>query len=511
MRGGAARRRRWAAMVLAAVAASVLLLLTGSSQHPPWAEQALQWVAARDGAAHRSVAELVRFDSPRSVLLLCCNQRGPIRGRTAVDDFLTASFGDTLEEGTMGRSFVDVSGVVVEYRFPGDELDRPSGGGPPARRDEAQASEVDGDGDVTQTVHAASLQYLRSRVYDGRLWYGDDLLSARPLVDRYLAAWSGRDPAAVGALYADDATVLDSVLGVRLRGRAAIASWAAGHGGAPLRLDSVPGGGGPALYGYWGDYESHLHAYVAYAGDEGAGCPGGVLARLRIEDGRIVSERRYHDVASLRRCVDTDRLPDGWWAHARIPAPPQDQVTGSVATAGRLVELHNGTPQAEELVRWAMARFPDAGLEAPQVAFVAFGAEAHPQECTGGTWGLATQSDASAHVFLCLTVEQAATTFQRSVLLHELAHAWTWQNIDTSLRQQFVARMRLPAWDGGAVPWSRRGIEQAADVLAWGLSGDAPPAEELAGHGCADLTAMFRLLTGTAPLQPACPPVRRPG
>ncbi|HET9631465.1 MAG TPA: hypothetical protein VFP73_03655 [Terrabacter sp.] len=504
---GARRRRRWAAAVLAAVAASSLVLVAGSTEAPPWAEQAVEWMAARDLAAHRSVAELVRFDSPRTVHLLCCNQGEPIKGREALADFLSMAFGESLEEGTMGRSYVDVSGAVVEYRFPADPVERSSGGTPPAEPDEAQVSEIAGDGGVTQTVHATSLQFLESPVYDGRAWYGGDLRAARPVIDRYLSAWSRRDAAAVGGLYAEDATLLDSLLGVRLKGRSVIASYDAAHGGARLRPSPVPAGGGPAVYAYWSGYQSHLNVFLAYTGDDGNGCPGGAVARLQIERGRIVAERRYHDVASMRRCVNRAQLPDGWWTHAAIPPPAQDQVTGTVTAAGRQVEVHNGTAGAEELVRWAMARFPAARLGAPRVAFVAFGRDAHPEQCSGGTWGMAVEPGSSARVYLCLRVDRTTTAFQRSVALHELAHAWMWQNLDEEVQRQFVTRVGLPGWDAPAIPWEKRGIEQAADVIAWGLGDDPLRAQELSTRSCAELTAMFRLLTGAAPLQPSCPPL----
>jgi hypothetical protein len=495
--------------VLGAIAATSVALLTGSGTGRPWAENAVQWIAARDRASHRSVAELLMFEAADSVHLLCCNQVGPIQGRAAVAGFVAGTF-SSIEKGVTGRSYIDVSGAVVEYRLtPGSDGDRPPGWGDRLGPDELLVSEHAADGAATRTVHGASLQFLTAPVYDARTWFGEDLAASRGLVDRYLSAWSGRDGRAVGALYGENATLLDSVLGVRRIGRDAIGSFAAEHGGAPLRLDAIPGGGGPALYGYWPEYRGPLTAYLTYTGDDGTGCPGGVTAQLQIEKGRIVAERRYHDVASMRSCVSASELPDGWWTHAVLPAPVEDRVTGTVTVAGRRVEVHNGTEAADDLVRWAMGRFPTAHLGMPDVASVAFDEHAHPVECSSDRWGLARPQGRSSSIYLCDTVEGAAATpFQRSMMLHELAHAWMWQNLDEPTREQFLARMQLRAWDAPGVPWETRGMEQAADVIAWGLAEAPLQGRELADRSCAELTQAFELLTGAAPLHLPCPPRR---
>lgn len=448
------------------------------------------------------------FESADSVHLLCCNQMGPM-GRDVNANFVAANFGDTIDEQTMGRAYTDVSGSVVEYRFAaGPDEDRPAGGGDPVGYDEVQVSEHAADGSATRTIHAAALQILEAVDGDGLGgpgYFALDLAAASRITDRYLSAWSGRDGAAVGELYAEQATVLDSLLGVRLTGRDAIGAYAAEHGGARLREDSIPNGGGPALYGYWAGFQGPLTAYLSYVGDDGNQCPGGVTTELRIEQGQIVAERRYHDVASMRRCLDTTQLPDGWWTNAVIPPPIEDRVTGTVTTAGQRIEVHNGSGQANDLVRWAMARFATAKLSAPTISSIAFSEQAHRDQCSSGRWGVALDDGSSSRIYLCSAVEGTVTPFERQMLLHELAHAWIWQHLDESAKQSFVARLHLPSWDGVDVPWDRRGIEHAADVIAWGLS-DTPFERSLtAKYSCADLAQSFQVLTGAAPLQPPCP------
>jgi hypothetical protein len=488
---------------LAVLAAATLGKLSGSGQQGEWGERALQWMTARDHAAHRSVAELVMFKSFDTVDVLCCGQGGPPRGRVDDAGWLASRFGDALEEQTMGRSYVDVSGDVVEYGFQaGLHDDLPARGGEPVDANELQVSQHDASGAVAEMLHPMSLKPLQSLGGDARQWFGEDLGAQRSLASRYLSAWSGRDGAAVSGLYAPNATVLDSLLGARLTGRDAIGSYAVQHGGARLRLDEIPDDGGPALYGFWREYGSPVTMYLTYTGDDGSGCPGGVAAALQIEHGQIVAERRYHDVTSMRRCFNTEQLPDGWWTHAVIPAPIQDKVTATVTAAGRRVEIHNGTPGAEDLVRWAMERFPAADLPAPQLAFVAVSEDVHRDQCAGDRWGLALPGASSASIYLCFTVEGAPTPFQREMTLHELAHAWMWQNLTGTTRQQFLAQMHLATWDAGGTPWEKRGIEYAADVIAWGLA-DGPITSRLtAGRSCTELTEAFRILTQATPLQP---------
>lgn len=472
--------------------------------------QAIQWIEARDRAAHRSVRELAMFEALETVHLACCNQVPPIRGRDVNAAFLSSEFGAAIEEETMGRSYIDVDGAVVEYLFRDPSRNyvyRPPRRGEALGPDELQVSENAPDGAATRTIHAMALQFLESDAghYGGHGHYGDDLRAIQGLIDRYLSAWSGRDGRAVAGLYADNATMLDSLLGVRLTGRDAIGSYAAEHGGVQLRQDFVPRGGGPALYGYWSQ-RGELTAYLTYVGDDGNGCPGAVTTQLLLARGRIFAERRYHDVASMRRCVDARELPDGWWTHAVIPDPGVDRLTGTVTVEGQRIEIHNATPEAKDLVRWAITRFPAAHLAAPRVLSIAFTEEAHRAQCAGDLRGLALVVGQSSRIYLCYVDDGTAPPFARELILHELGHAWMWQNLTASTQQNVLARLQLPTWDGTVVPREKRGIEQAADLIVWGLTTEPPKGGLLGGRSCTFLAEAFHVLTGAAPLQPACPP-----
>lgn len=448
------------------------------------------------------------FETPDSVHLVCCNQLPPVRGRAEYAVLLASTFGDVLNEESMQHSYIDAEGAVVEYLFRTDYLYTydPPGGGEPLGPDELQISENAADGAAKQTIHAMALAFLESWVGQYKPENGRELRAAQPLMDRYLAAWSGRDGRAVGELYSPNATLTDSLLGVRLNGRRAIGSFAAEHGGVRLQQGSIPRGGGPAIYGFWRD-PGHLTAYLTYVGDDGKQCPGSVTAQLQIEAGQIVAERRYHDVASMRRCVDNAVLPDGWWTHAVIPDATVDQLTGTVTVAGQRIEVHNGPPEANDLVRWGISRFPAARLTAPTVASVAFSEEAHQAQCAGDLRGLALKAGPSSRIYLCYAEDGTSPPFARELLLHELAHVWMWENLDQPTQQRFIDRFDLPTWDVTDVPRDKRGIEQAADVIAWGLADEPSRNSLLANRSCADRAEAFKLLTNAAPLQPPCPSV----
>lgn len=484
------------AAVLGVIAVLTLALLSRGAQDGAWGDHALDWLQARDVAAHRSVAELVLFESPDAWDVPCCYQSRPLHGRAEDAEVLAPLLGEPPNGGTAGRSYVDTTGSVVEYRLPAVAHD--------VTPDELLVSEHAADGAATLMTHPRSLQFLQDPRFFGIQGFGRELAGAKDLADHYLAAWSGRDNHALSSLYAPDATLTDSLLGVRLTGREAIGAYGVETAGARLLQDRIRRDGGPALYGFWREPDSPLVAYLSYTGDDGTHCPGGVTAQLQIAHGRIVAERRFHDVASMRRCVNTAQLPDGWWSHAAIPTLPQDRVTGTIAVAGRRVEVHNGTPGAEELVRLALTRFPAARLAAPDIAAVAFDEEIHRQQCSTQRWGLTLSAGSSSRIYLCFTVPGAPTPFQLQLVLHELAHAWMWENLTGATRQEFLALVHLPTWDARDLPWDRRGVEHAADLIAWGISDSPVDSELLAGDSCIQLTAAFRLLTHASPL-PQCP------
>jgi hypothetical protein len=84
-------------------------------------------------------------------------------------------------------------------------------------------------------------------------------------------------------------------------------------------------------------------------------------------------------------------------------------------------------------------------------------------------------------------------------MLHELAHVWIDQNVDIESRERFMAHTGATAWDDPAVPWHARGVEQAAETLAWGLMSEPTAAQACPESVCLRRAAGFATLTGRTP------------
>lgn len=102
------------------------------------------------------------------------------------------------------------------------------------------------------------------------------------------------------------------------------------------------------------------------------------------------------------------------------------------------------------------------------------------------------------------TCEDAACTQWRPVaghtLLHEYAHAWMRDNLDEDTRQEFLQFSGLARWDDDNDDWADKGMEQAANAIAYGLLEEP----RYRGATCEQSLAGYRLLTGQEPLT-SCP------
>jgi hypothetical protein len=200
------------------------------------------------------------------------------------------------------------------------------------------------------------------------------------IANDYLAAWAGPDAAALEALYTEQAQLRDSLAGLQLVGRDRLAEAAAaapqGGGLAGATLRDIPEAGGPALYingpqSRRPDQIDRLVLLLDVPGDED--CPGQVGVVLWLDaDQRIIREERFHRVDAWRRCADQDQLTSGWWDSVITPNPRAFTRTGEVIVNGQRVALWSGTPQREQLLRWALQQFSDAGLPPPIPTSVTF-------------------------------------------------------------------------------------------------------------------------------------------
>lgn len=114
------------------------------------------------------------------------------------------------------------------------------------------------------------------------------------------------------------------------------------------------------------------------------------------------------------------------------------------------------TAEQVELFTSAVAAFEAAGLELPPLVVVfdldGEGCKGHPGLFTSGT---------PARIELC--------TEMRHVVLHELAHAWEWHNLDDAVRGDFVEDHGLATWNSRDHEWADRGVEVFADTVAIGM------------------------------------------
>jgi hypothetical protein len=87
----------------------------------------------------------------------------------------------------------------------------------------------------------------------------------------------------------------------------------------------------------------------------------------------------------------------------------------------------------------------------------------------------------------------------RAGMLHELGHAWLIDHADPATRDALLRLSGREAWSDDVVPWADRGVEYAAEVIAWGLSDEALALSHLGSPPCEQVQASFVLLTGVDP------------
>jgi hypothetical protein len=462
----------------------------GASSPAPWAEEAVEWFEAWDEAARLGIPNLLRFVAPDVV------HEDLVVGRADYGSHRQREHNGSIDTAPTASVYLDVDGALVERR-----------------------------------ERSHSLGDLRSVEFDrGVITREDELdvvwpadpgdLDVLALADAYLRAWSSSDPGAIEALYSPSAELKDSLLRLEVSGPDAIVYDAQGSRSRGVSFrgrDPDPmGGERPGAFVRWlpgpGGPGQDAEVFIRYIADDGSGCPGDAAVALRVSSGLIVDERRYHEIESVRRCWDTDRLTSGWWTGLEQPAPYEDVVTGTVRVGGQRVEIHNGAAALERLALWAMGRFETAGLPAPSVASITFDEDTTAPQCTADRRGLSVDLGESAHVFVCTGEERACegtacTAFvanARLLVLHELAHAWMFREVDETTQRAFMEHMGVAAWSSADVIWYDRGVEQAAQVLAWGLMDESIRPGRLGDRPCEQLVESFRILTGEHPPRDAC-------
>lgn len=153
--------------------------------------------------------------------------------------------------------------------------------------------------------------------------------------------------------------------------------------------------------------------------------------------------------------------------------------------------IHADTPEEADLARWAIGRFRQAGLILPELDLYF---RSRNEGCQGNL-GLHTKLISTHSIEICTPTK----TRQPAVVLHELGHAWTTENLTIEKQEGFLAMRNLESWRTGS-DWAEMGNEHAAEIIAWGLNVECRPPGRIGNHDQASLTAAFEYLTGTAPL-----------
>lgn len=225
-------------------------------------------------------------------------------------------------------------------------------------------------------------------------------------------------------------------------------------------------------------------------------------------DGEILRTLTFFDPDGWNRLVEAGEVvpPSGWYSEVRLPDPIDTTEAEEILLEdGSVVAVYGASTASIDLVEWALQRFEMAGMPVPRVAAVHFESERTCLEGMG--WARAEVSDPEIRICLeedQLTSAEGATRAGVVTVLHELAHVWTAQHVDDAVRTQFLAVRGLGVWSDHSVPWSDRGSEHAAEILAWGLADDHYDVVRLGGPDCGQLQQGFGLLTGVAPLHD-CP------
>jgi hypothetical protein len=458
-----------------------------------WGETALAWVGALEEAAMNGTDHLEPF---LAADLVWEDRVGAefIQGRDSwMDAYLTGDLHSIFLPMGAATYFVSADEVVgqrvVEYDVPISWLDR---------------MEIGPDG-MHHWVRAGSIE--AGRHYEPwRL----DFDTYDDVADKYVALWNGSDDLDAGSLYESDAVISDSVLGDSVAGLSAIeqtletGSWPSiGN----ISIADLLDGGGRAVHiaASDEDWMGPEELGLMIEADDGSGCPGSMVVILGLDGELVSSEQRYHNIESVRRCEEPAMLLPGWWDEIEVPAPMVVELTGTVSFGDMEIDVFNGTEAMHAFLEWGLERFEIAGLEVPQVDSVTF-LEASAYCYNLG--GEAASTDQGATVILCRTADDICVDEpcrqwrdrDRQLWLHELAHPWLEAHTDDSIRADYLELVGLQRWSDPQDPWEERGVEIAAETIAYGLMDepierhpefDADRAERFDG---------FRILTGSDPI-----------
>jgi hypothetical protein len=232
------------------------------------------------------------------------------------------------------------------------------------------------------------------------------------------------------------------------------------------------------------------------AGTAGS-CPGARMVASTYDGRGRVGRRVLTAAADAERCGG---LTTGWWTRG-LPAALPDRVSGTVSTTAGPIALRHAPSSLRHLVLEELARFDSAGLEPPVTPAIAF--DPYDERCAqaAGWFDLATH-----RILICDDADSICTDGRcwgepslRRVLRHELAHAWVETYAAAAARQSFLRTVGATEWEDPQQTATLRGIEWAAETVAWGVARDGSSTPPSLRHpDCAVLALAYLSLTGHA-------------
>lgn len=174
---------------------------------------------------------------------------------------------------------------------------------------------------------------------------------------------------------------------------------------------------------------------------------------------------------------------------------PANRAAGSVEPPRITLQNRTTNAQPVEILDWSVARYDEAGLRLPDIDVTFHSWEPSMADCAshGGFW---TVDQEGHYIDVCAV----GVPSRRRMLLHEFAHAWTHENLTDMERAAFVDERGLESWNGPETDWELRGVEQAAEIVTWGLYMYCDPQHMISDESHHSLTAAFQFLTGVTPV-----------
>jgi hypothetical protein len=171
-----------------------------------------------------------------------------------------------------------------------------------------------------------------------------------------------------------------------------------------------------------------------------------------------------------------------------IVLPGLDASASNVVVVAMDIRVHDATPPQVALVQWAIGRYRNAHLQLPSL-------DIYLHEDVSGCRGY-PGFFAPGRIDLCPGV--LLNLIPRDDVLHEMAHAWSLLALTSADREAFMKLRGLTTWNDLNQPWDRRGFEQTAEIIAWGI-GDGVLLPLIPDNDEASLVAAYNLLTGSPP------------